>query len=202
MFWNLKTPLNGHLAAAAHLRHQGQLWGGHEGVPGHAQRVNWWDSHKHSCCTGWHITMQKTSCLLSSGTSGSWWATTVATFCPSSMAKHPRSKSRGCYQTELSPCISVTSFKLAVGSTNNGGWNTVQVLSLPYISIAIYLFLSSDVVVRKWIIYILRTMNGSHSIPPSRIKCLSRPSQKRIIGIAICVQRDTNIYQRGFANLF
>ena len=32
-------------------------------------------------CTGWPIRMVKTSCWLSSDTSGSWWAATVAIYC-------------------------------------------------------------------------------------------------------------------------
>ena len=40
-----------------------------------------------------------------SGTLGSWWAATVATYCPSRMAQQPKSKSTGgFYHTEWSHC--------------------------------------------------------------------------------------------------
>ena len=42
--------------------------------------------------TGWHIRMVTTYCWLSSNSSGSWWATTVATYCPGRMVKNPKSQ--------------------------------------------------------------------------------------------------------------
>ena len=48
----------------------------------------------------------KTSCWLSSNTPGSWWAATVAIYCPGMMKEHPKSKSiRGFYHLDVSPCI-------------------------------------------------------------------------------------------------
>ena len=47
----------------------------------------------------------KNSCSLGSHSSGSWWAVTVATYCPGNMANHPKSKSTGGgYQADVSPC--------------------------------------------------------------------------------------------------
>ena len=38
---------------------------------------------------------------------GSWWAATVATYCPGRMAEHPEPTSTGgCYHAERSPCSS------------------------------------------------------------------------------------------------
>ena len=61
-----------------------------------------------------------------------WWAATVATYCPSMVMEQIKAKST----QPKSETFWVTLY-------------TVQVSSLPCISIAINLFLSSDVVVRE-----------------------------------------------------
>ena len=49
--------------------------------------------------------MVKTSCCLSSDSSGSWWAATVATYCPGRVTEHPKCKSTGGYNhPDCSPC--------------------------------------------------------------------------------------------------
>ena len=59
--------------------------------------------------TGWPISLVTKSRWLSSDSSDSWWAATVATYCPGRMAKHPKSKSTGgCYHAEWSPCTQRT----------------------------------------------------------------------------------------------
>ena len=51
--------------------------------------------------------MVKTSCWLSSNSSGSWWAATVAIYCPGKTKEHSWWKSTGgFYRPDLSPCIS------------------------------------------------------------------------------------------------
>ena len=56
--------------------------------------------------TGWHVSLRKTSRWLSSDSSGSWWAATVATYCPGRMTEHLKSKSTGgFYQADGSPSI-------------------------------------------------------------------------------------------------
>ena len=42
---------------------------------------------------------------LSSGSFGSWWATSIATYCPGKITEHLKSKTMGgCYQQDGSPC--------------------------------------------------------------------------------------------------
>ena len=56
-------------------------------------------------CTGWPICSVKTSHWPSSSSSGSWWAATVATYCPGRMTEHLKSKpTGGFYHTDGSPC--------------------------------------------------------------------------------------------------
>ena len=47
-----------------------------------------------------------TSGLLSSKSSGSWWAASVDTYCPGTLAEHSKSKSSGdSYHPDVSPCM-------------------------------------------------------------------------------------------------
>ena len=56
--------------------------------------------------TGWPISLVTTSCWLCSDNFGSWWAASVATYYPSRITEHLKSKSTGgCYQRDGSPCI-------------------------------------------------------------------------------------------------
>ena len=56
-------------------------------------------------CTGWPMSLMKTSSWLSSDSSGSWWAAKVATYCPDRMTELPKPKSTGGFhQRHGSPC--------------------------------------------------------------------------------------------------
>ena len=53
--------------------------------------------------TGWPKWTWKTSCWLSSGTFGSCWAATVATYCPGRITEHPKFNSTGGFLRPLEP---------------------------------------------------------------------------------------------------
>ena len=54
-------------------------------------------------CTGWPMSLMKTSRWLSSDSIGSWWAATIAAYCPGRMAEHLKSKSMGGFH-QGAPC--------------------------------------------------------------------------------------------------
>ena len=74
--------------------------------------------------TGWPFHSCKTSRWLSSDSSGSWWAATVATYCPGRMAEHSNSKSTGGFaQVEWSPC-SLTTNRFSAYKYCTSKWNS------------------------------------------------------------------------------
>ena len=67
-------------------------------------------------CTGWPISLMKTSRWLSSDSFGSWWAATIAAYCPGRMAEHLKSKSTGGFhQGDGSPCIYLGKRHISLG---------------------------------------------------------------------------------------
>ena len=66
---------------------------------------NWWNLTSY---TGWHNSLMKTCCWHSSDSSGSWWAATVAAYCPGRITEHSKLKSTGgFFWADGSPCISL-----------------------------------------------------------------------------------------------
>ena len=63
--------------------------------------------------TGWPMSLMKTSRWLSSDSIGSWWAATIAAYCPGRMAEHLKSKSTGGFhQQDVSPCTLPTNMRV------------------------------------------------------------------------------------------